>query len=63
MEPQITAKELIDTSQVTSEASTTKIKPKKQLKFLRIFHQTFGVRDKETSNKTRLGRGKLELLI
>jgi hypothetical protein len=59
MEPQITAKELIDTSQVTSEASTTKIKPKKQFKFLHIFHRTSGVRDKETSSEARLGRGKL----
>jgi hypothetical protein len=33
-------KVLIDTSQVTSEASTIKIKPKEHLHVLRIFHRT-----------------------
>jgi hypothetical protein len=55
----ITVKVLIDTSQVTSEASTIKIKPKKQLDVLHIFQQTSGVRDKET----QLGQRELESLI
>jgi hypothetical protein len=43
--PRITAKALIDTSQVTSEASTTKIKAKEQLKVSDTFHQAPGMHD------------------
>jgi hypothetical protein len=47
--PQITAKALIDTRQVTSEVSTTKIKPKEQLRVSRTFLRTPIVRDQETT--------------
>jgi hypothetical protein len=51
--PRITIKSLIDTRQVTSKASTTKIKSKEQLRVSDTFHRTPDVRDTETTPKVQ----------
>jgi hypothetical protein len=61
MKPQITVKALIDTSQVMSEASTTNIKPKEQLRVSHTFLRTPVVRDQETTPRVQQESKKLEL--
>jgi hypothetical protein len=57
--PRITMKILINTNQVMSEASTSKIKQKEQLRISNIFHRISDVHDQELGKlKTLIGQVK-----